>query len=414
MRISASEIISLAQSPSGLVLARVANAESNFKSSAVQAALAILETIKCDRSTREFTNLFMANQAQLEKLARYDGSYVGWTSFLFNSASGSGIDSDSWEQAILMGRELLVAALVDQGETFIPFSISEAGCSLHAIGERLSPSPVGTINSGSQSFSRTSLRAIRHRSVCLYIDETHNIVYSRFVSDYSFPGGLRATPLAGPRYEDQLHKSNISSVETAISILGDCWEFGMSLVKYFSPSVFPVLSPSRKENISVSSEFFPGWIVVSLDTPIYMAECLIHEASHNLLYALGRDCQFVNPNCQDLFYSPWRPDPRPPGGLLHACFVFCNVIEMYYHISRQEDDMGLQSRYRLGSELRRVQIGLEILYHSNSLTLDGLGLIEALSSRVERLQDSGVGILSLTDLTVITSHFNQYMQERGA
>jgi hypothetical protein len=293
MRISASEVISLAQSPSGLLLAKVANAESNFKSQAIQAALAILETTKCDRGTREFTNLFMSNQAQLELLARYDGSYVGWTSFLFNSASSSGIGSDSWEQAILMGKELLVAALVDQGETLIPFSISESGCSLHAIGERLSPSPVGTINSGSQRFSRTSLRTIRHKSACLYIDETHNIVYSHFVSGYSFPGGLKATPLAGPRYEDQLHKSNISSIETGVSILSDSWEFGMLLVKYFSPSVFPVLSPSRKENISVSSEFFPGWIVASLDTPIYMAECLVHEASHNLLYALSRDCQFI-------------------------------------------------------------------------------------------------------------------------
>jgi hypothetical protein len=76
--------------------------------------------------------------------------------------------------------------------------------------------------------------------------------------------------------------------------------------------------------------------------------------------------------------------------------------------------MELQSRYRLGSELRRVQIGLEILYYSNSLTLDGLGLVEGLSNRVERLKDSGVGILSKTDLSMITSHFNQYKQERGA
>jgi hypothetical protein len=410
MKHTLSDIISLAESPSKLSLSMIADAESDYKSSAVQAVIAILDTYKCDRKTVEFTKLFLTFQKQLEHLARRDGSYVGWSSYLFNSASTDGVGSDSWEKAILMGKELLLAALVNQGERIIPFPISQKGCSLHAIGERLSPSPIGSITSGNQKFSRASLATIQHKCVCLYVDETHNIVYSRFVSDYMFPGGLYATPLAGPKYEDQLHKSDITAIDAGVSILSNSWEFGLLLVKYFSPSVFPVASPSRMENISVSSEFFPGWIVVSLDTPLYMAESLVHEASHNLLYALSRDFQFVNPNCHHYFYSPWRPDPRPPGGLLHACFVFCNVIEMYYHISLRQANFELQSRYRLGSELKRVQICLDILFHSGSLTLEGLGLVEALAKRAQRLEKSGVGILSMPEHSDILRHFDQHKQ----
>ncbi|MEY3929511.1 MAG: hypothetical protein RLZZ516_1221 [Cyanobacteriota bacterium] len=413
MRIILSDIISLAQSPSEPVLARIASAESNYKSSAVPAALAILETFKSDQKTREFTSLFIAHQAYLELLARRDGSYVGWASFLFNSASSSGVGSDLWGHAILMGKELLAAAFIDQGETCIPFPISSTGCSLHAIGERLSPNPDGNVSFGNQRFSRSSLTAVKHEGACLHIDETHNIVYSRFVSDYSFPGGLKATPLSGPKYEDRLHKSDISAVEAGLSILRNSWKFGSLLVKYFSPSVFPVMSPSPKENISVSSEFFPGWVVVSLDTPVYMAECLIHEASHNLLYALGRSYQFVDPSSPNSFYSPWRPDPRPPGGLLHACFVFCNVIEMYYRISMQEDALELQSRYRLGAELKRIQICLDTLSASGSLTLDGNHLVEALADRACRLEKTGVGTLSMTDRSAIVRHLEQYKQNEG-
>jgi hypothetical protein len=409
MRITVSDALSIARTPCQNVLAKIASIDSDYKSAAIQAALNVLDIFKCNRNTREFTYLFESYKLPLELIARRDGSFVGWASLLFNCASRSRVGSDQWEQAISMGKELLISVLIDEGETCIPFAISESGCSLHAIGEKLIPNPIGAIISGSQSFERITLSAIQCSSGYLYIDEAHNIV-SRFVSDYSFPGGLKARPLTGPNYEDHLHRSDISAIERGVSILSNSWEFGTVLVNYFAPSIFPVLSPSRKENISVSSELFPGWIVASLDTPIYMAECLVHEASHNLLYALARNFQFVNADCQHFFYSPWRPDPRPLEGLLHACFVFCNVIDMYYHISLQEHSLELQSRYRLGAELKRVQICLDILLHSGFLTLDGLGLVEALAHRAEHLQKSDVGILSSSDYLEILRHLDQNNQ----
>lgn len=407
-----SSAISLACSPSTKDLNNIIKSDLEYKGAAVQAALTILEASKSDRETHDFVSIFCDYRSILEPLARRDGAYVGWSSLLFNCASRGDIGSASWSQAISIGKELVVAAIINRGETCIPFAMQEDGCSLHSIGEMLKPDSKGNIYSGNRLFKRTKLLAISCGEKNLYIDESHGVVNSCLVSNYVFPGGIKAKPLAGPKYEDTIHKTDISSVKHGVSILSDSWEFGTQLVAHFASSIFPVLSPNQNDNISVSSALFPGWIVASLDTPLYMAECLVHEASHNLLYALSRDHEFTNIDCDIYFYSPWRPDPRPPEGLLHACFVFCNVIDMYYHISMREEEVAIQSRYRLGAELKRTEICLETLYDSDLLTLEGLGLVEALAQRTMHLQHTDIGILSKSDLLHIDRHLEEYQKNR--
>jgi hypothetical protein len=62
------------------------------------------------------------------------------------------------------------------------------------------------------------------------------------------------------------------------------------------------------------------------DSPVRLADAIIHEASHNELNIalLGNRVDFEPDNY--LYYSPWRPDARPLLGLMHALYVFSNVL----------------------------------------------------------------------------------------
>jgi uncharacterized protein len=89
-------------------------------------------------------------------------------------------------------------------------------------------------------------------------------------------------------------------------------------------------SASSDKCVSFSDDAVPGALYVGLragGTQIDawdLADSLIHEHRHQKLYLLSRATALV---AQDYPFvsSPWREDPRPPSGLLHACFVFAEL-----------------------------------------------------------------------------------------
>lgn len=56
-------------------------------------------------------------------------------------------------------------------------------------------------------------------------------------------------------------------------------------------------------------------------SPVALAEVLVHEASHLLLFGLTTDEPLVRNPETALYPSPLRRDPRPMDGLFHAAFV---------------------------------------------------------------------------------------------
>ncbi len=61
-----------------------------------------------------------------------------------------------------------------------------------------------------------------------------------------------------------------------------------------------------------------------------MAEAIIHEQSHDCLNRYLDTEVIVHENDQR-YYSPWRDDPRPLIGLMHALYVFTAVARFYVH-----------------------------------------------------------------------------------
>jgi HEXXH motif-containing protein len=76
------------------------------------------------------------------------------------------------------------------------------------------------------------------------------------------------------------------------------------------------------------------WGAVTLNTelhrtPLEIAEGLVHEGAHTLLFGYAVDERLVrNPDSQR-FASPLRPDPRPMDGVFHATFVCARLYLLY-------------------------------------------------------------------------------------
>lgn len=82
--------------------------------------------------------------------------------------------------------------------------------------------------------------------------------------------------------------------------------------------------------VSFSDDLVPGALYVADRTKsgpvdaLDLADSLIHEYRHQKLYLLEREVRLVVDDTRRV-RSPWRDDPRPPSGLLHACFVFVEL-----------------------------------------------------------------------------------------
>ena len=72
------------------------------------------------------------------------------------------------------------------------------------------------------------------------------------------------------------------------------------------------------------------------DTPLKIAEGVVHETSHQLLFGLSVDEPLVLNDVRDAYDSPLRNDLRPMDGVYHATFV-CARLSYFYHRLLEQD-----------------------------------------------------------------------------
>jgi HEXXH motif-containing protein len=108
-----------------------------------------------------------------------------------------------------------------------------------------------------------------------------------------------------------------------------------------------------------------------------LAEGVIHEALHLHL----TEFEMISPLVQDraaTLASPWRPDPRSYGGVLHGAFVFMG-LNTYFDIISAPSDSGVgpyveQRRTEIAQQLAEVDVvGLRV-----GLTASGTALLSRL------------------------------------
>jgi HEXXH motif-containing protein len=83
-----------------------------------------------------------------------------------------------------------------------------------------------------------------------------------------------------------------------------------------------------EECISFTSRSAPGAVFLTPMPPILLAESIVHECVHGVLYGASRLSKLTTDDA-GLFASPLRPDLRPVSGILHQALVLDYLVDFY-------------------------------------------------------------------------------------
>lgn len=112
-----------------------------------------------------------------------------------------------------------------------------------------------------------------------------------------------------------------------------------------------------------------------------MAEALIHEFSHNKLYALFELDRGLDNAFSPLFSSPVRPDPRPLHGILLAVHAFLPVERLYENMDADGHAMTKDPGFARRRERIRAgnREGAGVLLENARATPVGQGLLDEIA-----------------------------------
>lgn len=157
-----------------------------------------------------------------------------------------------------------------------------------------------------------------------------------------------------------------------------------SKIELFIKYVYPITTPSQDIHNSFSSYDFPGIIFLSMHKiPLVLGEAIIHEFYHNEMNVFMQiDCRKLFHENKKEFYSPWRNDPRPIFGLLHAIYVFTGILlfyDKYYSLTQKSSIFSiiLSIYFKLTLALSQIT--------DQDLTDHGILLINSITSKLETL-----------------------------
>jgi HEXXH motif-containing protein len=147
----------------------------------------------------------------------------------------------------------------------------------------------------------------------------------------------------------------------------------------------PLHSPNPENHRSWTAPLLRGVIFLSPSQDRRtLAEAIVHEYYHGVLNARMELEPLLAGGAEPRFYSPWRNDPRPLSGLLHALYVFAGVAEFLLRAegvrTLAEQRGALRERRRLVVERLRLgsaQVPLELVTAPGRRLLAGLqGIID--------------------------------------
>jgi HEXXH motif-containing protein len=161
--------------------------------------------------------------------------------------------------------------------------------------------------------------------VDLQIVESHP-VFAEEASDLSHPDVGMKVDLVGA-----LPSQFDATLSTALALIdmvgGRCRDVVTTGFRTLVVLELPPASPIGS-CISFTSRAAPGAIFLTLTAPILLAESLVHESVHNVLYTATR-LSPVSLGGRTMLKSPLRRDPRPLEGVVHQALVLDYLCELY-------------------------------------------------------------------------------------
>jgi len=122
-----------------------------------------------------------------------------------------------------------------------------------------------------------------------------------------------------------------------------------------------------------------------------LAECLIHEGLHQYLYRLEHCAALFNEgeDLKELYYSPWKDEPRPLIMVLHGAFVFTGVALFYNQLLKMKIENKWESIFmeRMIKRTTQTRIAIEVLLSNNHLSNFGQQIVMILKSYLDEISD---------------------------
>ncbi len=188
-------------------------------------------------------------------------------------------------------------------------------------------------------------------------------------------------PQAADRLDDAAAASWQSVLERAWPLIDRCAPSGASAM---ARGWLRVVVPLRPGSQAVSDSVREAVGSLSATPPTderYLAETVIHEVQHSLLWALSALVPLWSADHTVRYPSPWRADQRPTFGLLHGAFAFLAVAEFWAALSGCAGDHGAASI----AQARRAEVrqALQTLGGAHTLTEAGNRLVDRLRTRLD-------------------------------
>jgi len=144
-------------------------------------------------------------------------------------------------------------------------------------------------------------------------------------------------------------------------------ERALTLVARYDPATFAVLAEVTQVvalkpagaggYTNVSHSDLPGAFILGvMHHPFELADAIVHEHYHNRLFCIEEAGSFFDPAQDALtderYYSPWRDEPRPLRGVLHALFVYTPVCEFWLAVYGDRERQADVSDYAMDRIIR--------------------------------------------------------------
>ncbi|MFG2317876.1 aKG-HExxH-type peptide beta-hydroxylase [Streptomyces tendae] len=147
--------------------------------------------------------------------------------------------------------------------------------------------------------------------------------------------------------------------------------------------IVPLPAPARGVASATSRHAF-GTVLTSWPAdPERLALTLLHEFQHSKLSALTDLVTLYEPGGGPRLYAPWRPDPRPPGGLLQGIYAHLGDLAFWQERSgSRHGPAQADAAWRLAQTRAHVERGLTEAAAHVRLTALGTRFLERLARTV--------------------------------
>ncbi|SEG16329.1 HEXXH motif-containing protein [Thermomonospora echinospora] len=161
-------------------------------------------------------------------------------------------------------------------------------------------------------------------------------------------------------------------------------------------ALVPLATQGGRRGLSATSaEAFGAVAITPPGDALLFAESLVHEFQHVKLCALLDLVRLYDDDPRECFYSPWRDDPRPLGGLLQGAYAYLGVTEFWAgQREALSDGDAAFADYALALWRTRTLHTIDFLAGSDRLTEDGARFVAGMRAALLGLPQAPVGRLA--------------------